>query len=92
GYQRTFTRIGRERGWGPVTRAQFDALTDPRGALVIGSPEEVADKMLRHAEALGGLAEFRLHMNVAELSHEQLMNADRLLGEEVAPRVRKATS
>lgn len=92
GYQRTFTRIGRERGWGPVTRAQFDALTDPRGALVIGSPEEVAEKMLRHAEALGGLAEFRLHMNVAELSHEQLMNAARLLGEEVAPRVRKATS
>lgn len=91
GYARTFTRIGRERGWGaPVTRPQYDAQTDELGALVVGSPEEVAEKILRHSQALGGVSEFRLHMNVAELSHEQLMQAVLLLGEEVAPRVRRA--
>lgn len=92
GYARTFTRIGRERGWGPpVTRAQYDAQTDELGALVVGGPEEVAEKILRHSRALGGVEEFRLHMNVAELSHEQLMQAVLLLGEHVAPIVRQAT-
>ena len=93
GYARTFTKIGRERGWGgPVTRPQYDAQVDELGALVVGSPEEVAEKILRHSRALGGVAEFRLHMNVAELTHEQLMQAVLLLGEEVAPRVRAAAS
>lgn len=91
GYARTFTKIGAERGWsGPVTRPQYDAQVDELGALVVGGPEEVAEKILRHSAALGGLAEFRLHMNVAQLSHEQLTNAIRLFGEEVAPRVRSA--
>ena len=59
------------------------------GALVVGNPEEVADKIVRHSRALGGLTEFRLHMNVAHLSHEQLSSAICLLGEEVAPIVRE---
>ena len=89
GYARTFTKIGAERGWGgPVTRSQYDAQVDELGALVVGGPDEVAEKILRHSAALGGLTEFRLHMNVAHLSHEQLKNAIRLLGEEVAPKVR----
>ena len=55
GYAETFTKIGKERGWPPVTRNHFNAQTGPLGALVVGGPEEVADKILRHSEALGGI-------------------------------------
>ncbi|NQV73446.1 LLM class flavin-dependent oxidoreductase [bacterium] len=85
GYARTFTRIGMERGGGPVTPYGYQAQTGPTGALVVGSPQEVADKINRHSEALGGLVRFQLHMNVAELSHEQLIQGTRLLGEKVKP-------
>jgi len=91
GYAKTFTQIGKERGWGgPVTRRNYDAQSDELGALVIGNPQEVAEKIIRHSKALGGLAEFRFHMNVAHLSHEQMVNAIELLGKEVAPRVKDA--
>lgn len=93
GYARTFTKIGQERGWGgEVTRAQYDAQTREMGALVVGSPKEAAEKILRYDKIFGGLDEFRLHMNVAELSHEQLMNSIKLLGEEVAPAVKSSAS
>jgi len=85
GYARTFTRIGMERGGGPVTRPAYEAQVGPRGALVVGNPAEVAEKILRHSEALGGLVRFQLHMNVAELEHAQLLAATRLLGERVKP-------
>jgi len=85
GYARTFTRIGMERGGGVVTPAGYRVQTGPTGALVVGSPDEVAEKIMRHSEALGGLVRFQLHMNVAELSHEQLLNGTRLLGEKVKP-------
>ena len=90
GYAKTFTQIGHERGWGgAVTRQSYESQADEMGALVVGNPKEVADKIVRHSIALGGLTEFRLHMNVAHLSHEQLFSAIKLLGEEVAPIVRK---
>ena len=54
GYAKSFTEIGKERGWPPVTRQHFDMQNGPRGALLVGSPEEVAEKVLRHSEALGG--------------------------------------
>ncbi len=85
GYARTFTDIGRERGWPPVTRAQFDAQRGPRGALLIGSPEDVAEKILRHSEALGGLSRVTFQMDNAHLSHENLMRAVELIGARVAP-------
>ncbi len=72
GYAETFTRIGKERGWPPVTRSQFNAQTGPLGALVIGSPEEVAEKILRHSKALGGISRFTFQMDNAGLSHQQL--------------------
>ena len=87
GYQKTFSKIGVERGWGPTTREAYDWVTGPRGALMVGSPEHVAEKLSRHAESLGGLARASLHMNVAHLSHEQLSTAARLLGEQVRPAV-----
>jgi probable LLM family oxidoreductase len=87
GYADMFTQIGKERGWGPVTRAHFDAQTGPRGALVIGDPDEVADKILRHSDALGGISRFTFQMDSGALSHKQLMKAIELIGEKVIPMV-----
>ena len=89
GYARAFTDIGKERGWPPATRAGFDAQRGPRGALLIGSPDEVAEKILRHSEALGGISRMTFQMNAASLSHTKLMQAIEMLGTQVAPAVRK---
>ena len=85
GYAQTFTAIGKERGWPPVTRAQFDAVAGPRGALLVGGPEEVAEKINRHSEALGGLSRVTFQMDNANLSHGKLMQAIALLGSRVRP-------
>jgi len=87
GYAETFTRIGRERGWPPVTKGHFDAQNGPRGALLVGSPQEVAEKILRHSESLGGISRFTFQMDNAGLSHQQLLRAIELIGKEVIPRV-----
>lgn len=87
GYAETFTRIGRERGWPPVTKGHFDAQNGPRGALLVGSPQEVAEKILRHSESLGGISRFTFQMDNAGLSHQQLLRAIELIGTEVIPRV-----
>ncbi len=87
GYKETFTKLGRERGWPPVTRPGFDAQRGPRGAYLIGSPEIVAEKIIRHSEALGGVYRFTFQMDNAGLSHEQLMNAIALIGQKVKPLV-----
>lgn len=85
GYARTFTRLGKERGFPPVTKAGFDAQTGPAGALIVGSPELVAQKILRHSEALGGISRITFQMDGAELSHEQLLHSYRLIAERVGP-------
>lgn len=85
GYAETFSRIGRERGWPPVTRAHFDAQAGPRGALLVGSAEEVVEKILRHSEALGGIERVTFQMDTASLSHEKLLRSIELLGTRVAP-------
>src|SRR6266704_3291681 len=90
GYMHTFNKIGRERGWPPVTRAQFDALRGPTGALLVGDPETVADKILRVHESLGGISRLTFQMSVADLPHAKLMRAIELLGTRVAPLVRAA--
>jgi probable LLM family oxidoreductase len=87
GYAETFTRIGRERGWPPVTKGHFDAQNGPRGALLVGSPQEVAEKILRHSESLGGISRFTFQMDNAGLSHQQLLRSIELIGKEVIPRV-----
>jgi len=89
GYARAVTDVGKERGWPPVTRAGFDAQRGPQGALLIGSPEEVADKILRHSEALGGISRVTFQMNVASLPHSKLMRAIERLGTHVAPALRE---
>ena len=87
GYAETFTRIGKERGWPPVSRGRFDAQNGPSGALVVGSPEEVAQKILRHSESLGGISRFTFQMDNAGLSHEKLLRSIELIGTRVAPLV-----
>ncbi|MBK7038609.1 MAG: LLM class flavin-dependent oxidoreductase [Bacteroidetes bacterium] len=89
GYAETFTRIGRERGWLPVTRNRFDAQNGKTGALLVGDPQEVAEKILRHSEALGGISRFTFQMDNAALSHEKLLHSINLIGEIVSPLVNK---
>src|SRR5436309_7280612 len=90
GYARSFSEIGRERGWPPVTRAHFDALLGPTGALIIGDPETVAEKVLHMNDSLGGISRLTFQMSVAALPHAKLMHAIELLGTRVAPLVRTA--
>jgi len=92
GYARAVTDIGRERGWPPVTRAGFDAQRGPQGALLIGSAEEVAEKIVRHSEALGGISRLTFQMNASSLPHGKLMRAIEAIGTRVAPAVRKELS
>jgi probable LLM family oxidoreductase len=89
GYARAFTTIGKERGWGPITRGQFEAQITPNGALLVGTPDEVAAKILRHSEALGGISRVTFMMNGASLPHAKLMSAIDLIGGRVAPVLRE---
>ena len=90
GYAQSFNEIGGERGWPPVTRAHFDALLGPTGALLVGDPETVAEKILRVNESLGGISRLTFQMSVAALPHTKMMRAIELVGTRVAPLVRKA--
>lgn len=85
GYAASMTRIGKERGWPPTTRSHFEAQVGPTGALLLGSPEEVAEKILRHANALGGISRVTFQLDTAELPHEKLMQTIELLGKKVKP-------
>lgn len=89
GYAELWTKAGKERGWPPVTRAGFDALIAPKGVLVVGSPEQVAEKLIRHSEALGGVDRFTFQMDNAGLSHAQLLRSIELIGTKVMPLVNK---
>jgi probable LLM family oxidoreductase len=87
GYAQSFSEIGKERGWPPINRADFDALLGPTGALIVGDPEIVAEKILRVNESLGGISRLTFQMSVAALPHTKLMHAIELLGTRVAPLV-----
>ena len=88
-YATMMNRIGRERGWPPMTRAQFDALCGPRGALLVGSPDQVIEKILFEHE-LFGHTRFLAQISVGPLPHAQVTRAIELLGAVVAPAVRTA--
>jgi len=85
GYARAFTDIGKERGWSPVTRAQFEAQLRPEGALLVGNADEAIEKIGRYNEALGGISRISFMMNAASLPHEKLMRAIELIGTRVVP-------
>jgi probable LLM family oxidoreductase len=89
GYARMINTIGKERGWSPASRSQFDAQLGPRGAFLIGTAEVVAEKIARHSEALGGVSRVTFQMDNEDLPHEKLMRSIELLGSSVAPALRK---
>ena len=87
GYAKMFTKIGKERGWGPVTREQFDQQTGPLGAIVLGDPDQVSEKIRRHSEALGGIDRFQFQMDIADITHENLLKSIELIGKKVIPKL-----
>lgn len=80
GYAESMTKVGKERGWPPMTRGRFEAQTGPTGALLVGSAEEVAEKIIRHSKALGGISRLTFQMDTAEVSHEKLLKSIELIG------------
>lgn len=90
-YAAVMSRIGRERGWPPMTQQQFEALRSPHGALLVGSPQEVIDKMLYEHELFGN-TRFLAQLTVGPMPHDKVMRAIEVLGTKVAPEVRKATA
>lgn len=81
--------IGRERGWPPYTRASFDEARSLRGALYVGDPEYVAEKIILLQKNLG-INRFFLHINVGTMPHKDILRTIELLGTKVAPIVREA--
>ena len=88
-YTAMMSRIGRERGWPPMTRAGYDALRSPRGALAVGDPNEVAEKLLFEHE-LFGHQRYLAQMSVGGVEHKDVLRSIELFGTEVAQCVRAA--
>ena len=88
-YQAMFGRIGAERGWPPITRANFDQEAGPHGALCVGSPDTVANKIIATVKALG-LSRFDVKYSHGTLPHDVMTTSLELMGTVVAPRVREA--
>ncbi len=91
GYLEVMNRVGRERGWPPSGRAEYDALAAPSGPLAIGSPEEVAEKIVRVHE-LFRPERYLAHISIGAVEHRDVMRAIELFGTEVAPSVRSAVA
>jgi probable LLM family oxidoreductase len=89
GYQRAFSDVGKERGWSPITREDYDAQLGPKGALIIGDPEDVIEKIKRHSKALGGISRVTFQMDAGSVPHEKLMRSIELIGRRVAPAIHK---
>jgi probable LLM family oxidoreductase len=90
-YSDVMTRIGKERGWPPTNRQQYDASLSPKGSLLVGSPQQVIDKILYEHE-LFGHTRFLAQMSLGALPHDKMLHAIELLGTKVAPAVRKYTA
>jgi probable LLM family oxidoreductase len=89
GYAHTFTEIGKERGWRPATRSQYDALRGPTGAFLIGDANSVTEKILYVNEVLGGISRLTFQMGVSTLPHPKMLRSIEILGTRVAPIVRR---
>ncbi len=88
-YAAQMNRVGRDRGWSPLTRQQFEQARSPQGALMVGSPQQVIDKILYQHELFGN-TRFLAQDSVGPVPHALTMESIRLFGEVVAPAVRKA--
>jgi probable LLM family oxidoreductase len=92
GWANAVETVGKERGWSPMSRADFDAQLGPEGAFIIGDPDQVVEKIIHHSKALGGISRVTFQMNAASLPHEKIIRAIELLGKRVAPAVRDGLS
>ncbi|HYE54563.1 MAG TPA: LLM class flavin-dependent oxidoreductase [Chitinophagaceae bacterium] len=90
-YARMMTRIGRERGWSPITQEQFDYMRSDKGSLVVGSPQQVIDKILYERELFGN-TRFLAQMSLGDMPHDKIMRAIELFATQVMPAVKKAAS
>ncbi len=90
GWAHLTTKIGRERGWSPPTRQQFEIMAGPDGAFLVGDPKAVATKILQASETLGGLSRITFQMSTASLETEAMKRSIELLGTKVAPIIRAA--
>ncbi len=90
GYAGMMSQIGKERGWPPITRSQYDFTRSPKGAFLIGDAETVVEKLLYTNEVLGGVARIDFQMTAASIAPEKMLHAIEILGTRVAPAVRKA--
>uniref|UniRef100_E6Q004 Luciferase family protein n=1 Tax=mine drainage metagenome TaxID=410659 RepID=E6Q004_9ZZZZ len=90
GYAGMMGQIGRERGWPPITRAQYDFTRSPKGAFLIGDAETVVEKVLYTNEVLGGVARIDFQMTAASIAPKKMLHAIEILGTKIAPAVRKA--
>ena len=88
-YAYVMSQLGRERGWSPMSRPQYEMMRGPEGSLLVGSPQQIIDKILWEQE-LFGITRFLLHISVGTLPHSQVLRAIELLGTVVAPAVKKA--
>lgn len=88
-YAAVMSKIGRERGWPPTTREQFEFMRSSEGALLVGSPQQVINKILYEHELFGN-TRFMVQFSVGTLPHKQMMHSIELFGNVVAPAVRKA--
>lgn len=91
GYARLMSTLGRERGWSPPSRAQYEAASGPGGAYLIGDPDAVVAKARHVDEVLGGVDRLTFQMTNVLLPHETMLRGIELLGTEAAPRIRSAT-
>lgn len=92
GWAHLTATVGRERGWSPPTRAQFDAMAGPDGAFLVGAPETVAAKIIGASQALGGVSRITFQMSTASLDTAAMKRSIELLGTQVAPIVRSAAA
>lgn len=88
GWEQVMNKIGKERGFPPASREQFNAMCGPDGAFLVGSPETVRDKMIATDAIMGGISRITFQMSTAMLETEYMQQSIRLLGEKVAPEVR----
>jgi alkanesulfonate monooxygenase SsuD/methylene tetrahydromethanopterin reductase-like flavin-dependent oxidoreductase (luciferase family) len=88
-YATMMDRVGKERGWQPLTRPQFEYLREPRGALMVGSVQQVVDKILYEHELFGN-TRFLAQASVGFVPHEKVLKSIELFGTKVVPQIRKA--